>query len=415
MDIIRRNKNFLAIILTSAVQIFGALFSLSIISMLDIKFFAIYALILTILDISNSTILFGNEKYFQKNLLKKDKINKYFINTSFSLNIVLSLGLFFIISFFYSRVGNNQSILYIILLSPMLLNFRNFIVLIYRFTRNNIFLLKVKSLIVSLGLILKYIIYIQNFDLIYLVIIIISEQLLEVFFLIILANNEKKYFPDSFIFSFNELKKLFKRLIPIGFSILLFTILIRIEILYINYFLSSLNVAAFFLCVKLFNAMLIFTRSVTQLKFPLLIQAKKDKIMSEFNSFYLLLIASGVFSSIFLYIFGFFYITYFINSDLAFTTDYLPFFSIAIFFHSLSSIRNSYLISIRKEKDIFLPQLISFLSKLIVSYYAILNFGLIGACLSFVVIELMNFSIFNLFLKSTRKLLMFQLFINKNL
>lgn len=134
----------------------GTLLTISIFSKIDIKFFALYIMVLTIIEITNSISLFGNEKFFQKHLKENNKINKNFINDSFSLNIVISASSFIIFLIYNLIFYSNESfILSSILFLPALLNFRTFLILVYRYNKNNIPILKIKTLVVCLGLLLS--------------------------------------------------------------------------------------------------------------------------------------------------------------------------------------------------------------------------------------------------------------------
>lgn len=401
-----KKKNFIALPLTDLIQMIGTLLSISIFSTIDINFFSLYVLVLTLVEMTNSISLFGNEKFFQKNLSQSGNISRKFINESFSLNFLLSIIFFIFFSIFNLLFYNDKNLtLSLILFAPVLLNFRVFLTLIFRYNKKNIPVLKAKFITVFIGLILKYLFLFYNIDVFYICLIIFLEQVFEILLLVSFSKKEKKYFPNQLIFDLKNLYSLLRLLFPIGFSIILFTFLLRVEILFINQLLSPLLASGFFICVKIFNSMLIFPRSVISYEFPKLIKSKSHELLKNVYTFYKLILLSAIVGSFAMYVLGYIYISIFIENELFFAIEFLKYFSLAFFLQCIAGIRNSFLILVNSHDDILLPQVLSFIFKILFSIILIKNFGAIGACLSFVLIELLNISIFNLFSKNTRKLL----------
>lgn len=102
MNFIKKYFEFSSIFLNDIFQMIATFLSFAIISQLDLNFFALYALTLSALEIAREFSLFGNEKFFQKNIQNTNVSNQKFIDDSFSLNILLSLvSIFFLLSISY--------------------------------------------------------------------------------------------------------------------------------------------------------------------------------------------------------------------------------------------------------------------------------------------------------------------------
>lgn len=414
MNFIKKHFEFSSIFLNDIFQMVATFLSIAIISQINLNFFALYALTLSTLEIAREFSLFGNEKFFQKNIQNINISNQKFINESFSLNILFSfLSLVFFI--IYKLFFDNSYIIYSFLIFiPILFHFKSLLILILKYERKNALILKIRSPIIFLGLLFKYIIFLKNYDIIYICLIIFLEQFLEAIS-IYYFSKKSIFFPRKISFDFENMFKLFKKLLPIGLSIILFKILIRIEVFYLDFLLDPKFVGAFFLCLKIFSAMLLIPRSITTYLFPEIVKSSHKELLSKFYNYYTKLIFAGAIGGLLIYVLGYIYIAYFINDNLKFTITYLPYFAAAFFCHSIGSIRNSFLIIINRQDEIFFPQFLSFIFKILISYLLILEYQFIGACASFLIIEILNITIFNMFRKETRKILRLQSFTLKKI
>lgn len=414
MNFIKKYFEFSSIFLNDIFQMIATFLSFAIISQLDLNFFALYALTLSALEIAREFSLFGNEKFFQKNIQNTNVSNQKFIDDSFSLNILLSLVSIFFFIIYKLFFDNSYMVYSFLIFIPILFHFKSLLILILKFERKNTLILKIRSPIIFLGLLFKYIIFLNNHEIFYICLIIFLEQIFEALALYFFAK-KSIFSPQKISFDFESMFKLFQKLLPIGLSIVLFKILIRIEVFYLDLLLDPVFVGAFFLCLKIFSSMLLIPRSITTYLFPDIVKSSNEEVLSKFYNYYKKLIFAGLLGGLLIYIFGYFYVSYFINEDLRFSITYLPYFAAAFFFHSIGSIRNSFLIAINRQDEIFFPQLLSFIFKILISFLLILKYQFVGACLSFLIIEILNITFFNVFRKETRKILRLQSFTLKEI
>ncbi|HOK41009.1 MAG TPA: oligosaccharide flippase family protein [bacterium] len=336
-----------------------------------------------LLPFNNGIIRFGREEFIQKNKIN----NIVFINFIFIIPIIiiLILLLFFFRHLIVNYINYNNKIIFFVLLFFILNHFLDFTYYILQAIGKiqlMAFAQIIEKFIPLLFLFLCFVLS-TKISLFYTIIFIISGFICSIFFIFLFF--DLKIF-SPFSFDKNLFIRYIKYTIPIIFGSVLSYFLNWFDIVIIKKFLTIELTGRYFFCYQLFNGYnqlnIVFLTVILPLITSLVVKKRYDLIEQLLSNISFAFFVIFSFSTNFIVLFAYF-ILWFIYKDNFFSLSLSSF--ILLFTVTISFLLNFFaalMHALEKTFSYSINSIIVLLLKIILSYFLIQRFGIIGAAIS---------------------------------